>query len=142
MRAGSTDTLRGGERGGPRIGHTATAYRTAQVETLCHDLEGRAVQRNDTHRILIIDGVWVRFAPVEYQVLLPLLSRFSRPVSAERICLNAFGRSYSAEEDRRLYCHIDRLRSKLMPFGLTIVSLNKKRGYILFADERFNAGAR
>lgn len=97
-----------------------------------HDLGGLAVQCNDTHRMLIIDGFWVRLAPLEYQVLLPLIKRFNQPASVETICDEAFGCRYSEADATRLYRAFDRARPQLAVFGLAITSLNKKRGYMLW----------
>lgn len=122
---------------------TNAATRIATTEpVVCHDLDGLAVQRNDAHRMLIIDGMWVRLAPLEYQVILPLIVRFNRPVPADTICQEAFGCAYSSSEERRLYRHIDRARPKLAAFGLAISSLNKKRGYMLLRDEAPGEGNR
>lgn len=99
------------------------------------DLDGLVVQRSDTHHILIIEGMWVRLRPLDYQVLIPLLTHFNRPVSVEIICRDALGCPYSQLETRRVYRAIDRLRPQLGVFGLSITSLNKKRGYMLWRGD-------
>lgn len=109
--------------------------RAAAEPAVWHDLDGLAVQRNDAHHTLIIDGIWVRLAPLEYQVIRPLIERFNRPVPVDTICREAFGCAYATSEERRLYRHIDRARPKLAAFGLAISALNKKRGYMLLRDE-------
>lgn len=111
------------------------------AQAIWHDLDGLAIQRNDAHRTLIIDGIWVRLAPLEYQVMLPLIQQFNRPVSAACICQAAFGCAYSDAEAARLYRHVERLRSKLAAFGIGIACLNKKRGYMLLRDDSFDGGS-
>lgn len=97
-----------------------------------HDLAGLAVQCIDTHRTLIIDGFWVRLAPLEYQVLLPLIKRFNQPTPVETICDEAFGNPYSDADATRLYRAFERARPQLAVFGLEVTSLYKKRGYMLW----------
>ncbi len=100
-----------------------------------HDLDGLIVQRNDAHRILVIDDIWVRLRPLDYQVVVPLLNAFNQPVSVERLCRDAFGSACSEAELKRLYHCIDRVRPHLAVFGLAITSLSKKRGYMLWRGD-------
>lgn len=99
-----------------------------------HDLDGLIVLRNDAHRMLVIDDIWVRLRPLDYQAILPLLKAFNHPVSVERICREAFGCACSEAELKRLYHCIDRVRPQLAAFGLAITSLYKRRGYMLWCS--------
>ncbi len=113
-----------------------TTVRSPGAEQMVrHDLDGLIVQRNDAHRILVIDGIWVRLRPLDYRALLPLLEAFNQPVSVDHLCREAFGCACTDAEMKRLYHCIDRVRPRLAAFGLMISSLNKKRGYLLWRSD-------
>lgn len=120
-----------------RHAHAPTVAETQehQSQAAWHNLDGLVVQRSDAHHTLIMSGILVRFAPLTYQVILPLLERFNRPVSVDTICREAFGCPYSLSEAKRLYRHIDRARPQLAVFGFRITSLNKRRGYMLWRSD-------
>lgn len=103
------------------------------AETAWHNLDGLVVQRSDAHRILIISGRWVHLSPTQYAVLLPLLEQFGHPVSHAEIYQRAFACSYSAQDSRRIYYHIDKLRPRLSPFGLMIRTIIDY-GYMLLRE--------
>ena len=97
------------------------------------------VRRNDGQRILIVHDLKhgyetvLRFTPLEYAVLVPLLENYERPVAASTLYQVAFASPLAPSNDRRLYRHIDRMRSKLSPLGLMIRSVNQY-GYLLLAE--------
>ena len=94
------------------------------------------VHRSDRQRILIVHDrssgheMALRFTPLEYAVLVPLIERFGQPVAAETLYQAAFAMPHAPRDDRRLYRHIDRLRPKLSPLGIVIRSV-AHHGYIL-----------
>ena len=55
------------------------------METIWHNLDGLAVQRNDAHRMLIIAGRWIHLSPTQHAVLVPLLQHYGQPVSHAEI---------------------------------------------------------
>lgn len=118
-----------------RASRQSSARSAGAKQMVRHDLDGLIVLRNDAHRILVIDDIWVRLRPLDYQVVLPLLNAFNQPVSVERLCRDAFGSACSEAELKRLYHCIDRVRPHLAAFGLAITSLSKKRGYMLWRDD-------
>lgn len=98
-----------------------------------HDLDGLAVQRNDDQHTLIVDGFWIHLTPLEYRILLPLLKAYDHPVTGDAICWEVFASRRTCADDRRIYRHIDRMRSKLAPFGLVIRAVTL-HGYMLLRD--------
>lgn len=98
-----------------------------------HNLDGLAVQRNDSQRTLIVDGFWIRLTPLEYQILVPLLKAYNHPITTDAICWEVFASRRTCADDRRIYRHIDRMRSKLAPFGLVIRAVTL-HGYMLLRD--------
>lgn len=103
-----------------------------------HDLDGLAVQRNDVQHTLIVDGFWIRLTPLEYQILVPLLKAYNHPVTTDAICWEVFASRRTCADDRRIYRHIDRMRSKLAPFGLIIRAVTL-HGYMLLRDDESDA---
>ncbi|HST90392.1 MAG TPA: hypothetical protein VLJ14_18600, partial [Ktedonobacterales bacterium] len=93
----------------------STGAREQQSETIWHNLDGLVVQRNDAHRMLIIAGRWIQLSPTQCALLVPLLEHFGHPVSHAEIYRRAFGGTYSAQDARRTYYHIDKLRPRLSP---------------------------
>ena len=91
---------------------------------------------NDAQRILIVRDLKsgyetaLRFTPLEYAVLVPLLEHYERPVAADTLYQAAFATSWAPRDDRRLYRHIDRMRPKLSPVGIVIRSV-AHHGYVL-----------
>lgn len=94
------------------------------------------VHRSDRQRILIVHDrsngheMALRFTPLEYAVLVPLIERFGQPVAAETLYQAAFAMPRAPRDDRRLYRHIDRIRPKLSPLGIVIRSV-AHHGYVL-----------
>ena len=101
-----------------------------------YQFDGLSFRRNDLQRILIVHDLSsgyeavLRFTPLEYAVLMPLLEHFERPVAAETLYQAAFASSHVPRDDRRLYRHIDRMRPKLSSLGIVIRSV-AHHGYIL-----------
>lgn len=118
-----------------RSPHQETSRYPNGQTTVSYDLDGLLVQRNDAHHTLIIDGIWLRLPPLEYHVAVLLLTHFNRPVSVAQICKTVFDSTYSSGEAQRLYRHIYRVRPKLAALSLCIVSLNKRRGYMLLRED-------
>lgn len=115
----------------------------AQMTALRNDMgmtsyqfDGLNVRRNDAQRVLIVHDLKsgyetvLRFTPLEYAVLVPLLEHYERPVAADTLCRAAFASSWAPHDDRRLYRHIDRMRPKLSPLGIVIRSV-AHHGYVL-----------
>ena len=117
----------------PRRSNTPTKSREQLTETIWHNLDGMVVQRNDAHRMLIIAGRWIQLSPTQYALLVPLLEHFGHPVSHAEIYRRAFGTSYSDQDARRTYYHIDKLRPRLSPFGLLIRTVID-HGYLLLRE--------
>lgn len=105
-----------------------------------HDLDGLAVQRNDDQHTLIVDGFWIHLTPLEYQILVPLLKAYDHPVSGDALCWEVFACRRTCAEDRRIYRHIDRMRSKLAPFGLVIRAVTL-HGYMLLREGVLDNGS-
>ncbi len=106
-----------------------------------YQFDGLNVRRNDAQRILIVRDLHsgyetiLRFTPLEYAVLVPLLDHYERPVAAETLYRVAFAEPCSPRDDRRLYRHIDRIRPKLSPLGMVIRSV-AHHGYVLLKVEQ------
>lgn len=99
-----------------------------------------AVHRSDAQRVLIVRDlkrgyeIVLRFMPLEYTILVPLLQKYGYLVSWETLSREAFASPYHLPpDDRLLYRHVDRICSKLNPFGLMIWSMID-HGYILLAE--------
>ncbi len=95
-------------------------------------LVGHVVQHSDAYRLIIIDGTVVRFTPNEYSLLLRLLQHSERPVSFALLEQCIFLRSLDCNPRSALIRHMRRIRPKLWPFGLDILSITGY-GYLLHA---------
>jgi hypothetical protein len=95
-------------------------------------LAGHVVQHSDTYRLLIIDGAIVRCTPTEYALMIRLFqqSEHHLPFNLLEQCL--FTRSSSSNLRSALIRHMRRIRPKLWPFGLDILSITRY-GYMLHA---------
>lgn len=108
----------------------------ARMGMTSYQFDGLNVRRNDAQRVLIVRNLnsgyetVLRFTPLEYAVLVPLLDHYERPVAAETLYRAAFAAPCSPRDDRRLYRHIDRMRPKLSPLGMVIRSV-VHHGYVL-----------
>ncbi len=103
---------------------------------LHYQFDELVVHRSDGQRILIVHDrssgheIALRFTPLEYAVLVPLIECFGQPVASETLYQAAFAMPRAPRDDRRLYRHIDRIRPKLSPLGMVIRSV-AHQGYAL-----------
>ena len=86
------------------------------------------LQRNDETRTLVVDNQVVQFTPTEYRLLLPLLQ--GQPLSDTELAQAAFSRGIDTLVRESLDKHIDKIRGKLEPVGLSIYRL-RRYGYLL-----------
>ena len=98
-------------------------------------LAGYAIQHSDTYRLLIIDGAVVRFTPNEYALLLRLLQHSERHLSFAALEQCLFLRFLDCNPRSALIRHMRRIRPKLWPFGLDILSITGY-GYMLHATRQ------
>ena len=93
-------------------------------------LAGHVVQHSDTYRLLVIDGAIMHCTPTEYALLMRLLQQNERhlPFDLLESCLCM--RSPSGNPRSALIRHMRRIRPKLWPFGLDILSITSY-GYML-----------
>jgi DNA-binding response OmpR family regulator len=97
------------------------------------NIPGHLVQYNESHRLLLIDGMRIDCTPIEYSLLLCLLEQCGRPVPF--VCLVQRGLHSSLDRSSRhsLTQHIVRLRHKLQPFDMSILAVTSL-GYQLFVE--------
>src|SRR6516164_7259707 len=95
-------------------------------------LAGHVIQHSDRYRLLVIDGAIMHCSPSEYALLMRLLQQHERhlPFDLLEPCLCM--RSKSGNPRRALIRHMRRLRPKLWPYGLDILSITSY-GYMLHA---------
>ena len=137
-RTASTSSL---SRGAMRATRTRAASATFGAHELTgYNLDGLVVRRSDAQRVLILRDLnggfetVLRFTPLEYAILVPLLDQYGRLVTWEQLSREAFASPHHLPpDDRRLYRHVDHIRSKLSPFGLMIRSVID-HGYILLGE--------
>jgi DNA-binding response OmpR family regulator len=98
-------------------------------------LAGYVIQHSDANRLLIIDGAIVRFTPTEYALLLRLLQQSERHLSFAVLEQCLFLRSLHCNPRSALIRHMRRIRPKLWPFGLDILSITGY-GYMLHATRQ------
>ena len=94
----------------------------------CPPIGTHTLQRNDETRTLVVDNQVVQFTPTEYRLLLPLLQ--GQPLSDSELAQVAYSRGFDALVRNSLDKHIDNIRGKLEPLGLSIYRL-RRRGYVL-----------
>ena len=95
-------------------------------------LAGHVIQHSDTYRLLVIDGAIMHCTPSEYALLMRLLQQHERhlPFDLLEPCLCM--RSPGGNPRSALIRHMRRLRPKLWPYGLDILSITSY-GYMLHA---------
>jgi DNA-binding response OmpR family regulator len=98
-------------------------------------LAGYVIQHSDTYRLLIIDGAIMRFTPTEYALLLRLLKHSERHLAFAVLEQCLFLRSLNGNPRSALIRHMRRIRPKLWPFGLDILSITGY-GYTLHATRQ------
>lgn len=94
----------------------------------CPSVGTHILQRNDETRTLIVDNQVIQFTPTEYRLLLPLLQ--GEPRSDTELVQTAFSREYDTLVRASLDKHIDKIRGKLEPVGLSVYRL-RRYGYVL-----------
>ncbi len=98
-------------------------------------LAGYIIQHSDALRLLIIDGAIVHFTPNEYALLLRLLKQSEHHLSFAVLEQCLFLRSLNCNPRSALIRHMRRIRPKLWPFGLDILSITGY-GYMLHATRQ------
>ena len=98
-------------------------------------LAGYIIQHSDAFRLLIIDGAIVHFTPTEYALLLRLLQHSEHHLSFAVLEQCLFLRSLNSNPRSALIRHMRRIRPKLWPFGLDILSITGY-GYMLHATRQ------
>jgi DNA-binding response OmpR family regulator len=98
-------------------------------------LEGYTIQHSDALRLLIIDGSIVHFTPTEYALLLRLLKHSEHHLSFAVLEQCLFLRFVNSNPRSALIRHMRRIRPKLWPFGLDILSITGY-GYMLHATRQ------
>jgi DNA-binding response OmpR family regulator len=95
-------------------------------------LDGHVVQHSDRYRLLVIDGAIMHCTPTEYALLMRLLQQNERhlPFDLLEPCLCM--RSPNGNPRSALIRHMRRIRPKLWPYGLDILSITGY-GYMLHA---------
>ncbi len=102
-------------------------------------LAGHQVQWDERHCILYIDRTLVPCTPTEFRLLKLLLEQNGRCVSTPHL-IAQFGdaaledAAFAREARQKLTRQISRIRAKLWPCGLTVVSL-MGYGYMLVSDD-------
>ena len=93
-------------------------------------LAGRIIQHSDVYHLLIIDGAIIRCTPTQYALMMHLLqqSEHHLPFNLLEQCL--IMRSPNSNPRSALIRHMRRIRPKLWPFGLDILSITNY-GYML-----------
>lgn len=95
-------------------------------------IEGHIVQHSDVYHLLIIDGAVIRCTPTEYRLLMRLLQQSEYQLSFEILEQCAYQYSVNHRTHSALIRHMRRVRPKLWPFGLDILSITGY-GYMLHA---------
>jgi DNA-binding response OmpR family regulator len=98
----------------------------------CPSIGTRRIYRNDESGILIVDSLIIKFTPIEYQLLLSLLS--GHPVADSQLAREAFSCELDRSTQKRLNKHIDKIRNKLQLAGLSIHRVSRY-GYLLLAAQ-------
>jgi DNA-binding response OmpR family regulator len=96
--------------------------------------ERHTITAHDHYRLLLIDGSPVRFTPLEYRLVRLLLECSGTPIHFDGLAHAAFGRDADLSTRRALEKHVDRIRSKLRPFGLAVPYVTNY-GYVLLHDD-------
>lgn len=83
---------------------------------------------NDEQRVIIIDHRIVKFSPMRYQVLRLLLP--GNVIVVEELLTTIYGENASVDSRDSLAKLIRKIRSQLLPLGITIEQV-AQRGYVL-----------
>src|SRR5438552_5532236 len=117
------------------IQHQQTQHKSHKETLKLKDgpsLVGHTIQHSDTYRLLVFDGAIMHCTPTEYALLMRLLQQNERhlPFDLLEPCLSM--RSPNGNPRSALIRHMRRLRPKLWPYGLDILSITSY-GYMLHA---------
>ena len=113
--------------GGDHSDHETQGWVTAHAQDAPQPAPVRLYHEQ---RVLAIGGAPVRLTPLEYR-LMALLARWpGAPVSFDALTHAAFDRDADPEARQALEKHMDRLRSKLRPYGV-ILPCVMGYGYLL-----------
>jgi DNA-binding response OmpR family regulator len=96
----------------------------------CPSIGTHRIQRNDENRILVVDSLMIKFTPIEYRLLLSLLS--GQVVADSNLVREALACKLDRSVQKNLDKHIDKMRSKLQLAGLGVHRVTKY-GYVLLA---------
>ena len=96
----------------------------------CPSIGTHRIQRNDENRILVVDSLMIKFTPIEYRLLLSLLS--GQVVADSNLAREALACKLDRSVRKNLDKHIDKMRSKLQLAGLGLHRVSKY-GYVLLA---------
>jgi DNA-binding response OmpR family regulator len=83
---------------------------------------------NDEQRVVIIDQRVVKFSPMRYQALRLLLA--GNVIAEEELLTTVYGENASVDSKDSLAKLIRKIRSQLLPLGITIEQV-AQRGYVL-----------
>ena len=90
------------------------------------------IQHSDTYRLLVIDGAIMHCTPTEYALMMRLLRQNERHLPFDLLEQCLFMRSPTGNHRSALIRHMRRIRPKLWPYGLDILSITGY-GYMLHA---------
>jgi DNA-binding response OmpR family regulator len=96
----------------------------------CLSIGTHCIYRNDESRILVVDPLMMKFTPIEYRLLLSLLS--GQAEADSNLSREAFSCELDRSIQKNLDKHIDKIRSKLRLAGLGVHRVSKY-GYVLLA---------
>jgi DNA-binding response OmpR family regulator len=96
----------------------------------CPSIGTHHIHRNDENRILVVDSLMIKFTPIEYRLLLSLLS--GQVVADSNLAREALSCEMDRGVQKNLDKHIDKIRSKLRLAGLGVHRVSKY-GYVLLA---------
>jgi DNA-binding response OmpR family regulator len=94
----------------------------------CGAIGAHQIFRNDALRVLQVDERFVKFSQAEYFMMQLLVS--GMPLSNQVLIQAVYGSGPISPHEKPLTKHIDRLRKKLLPYGLTLHRVTKF-GYLL-----------
>jgi hypothetical protein len=96
----------------------------------CLSLGIHRMYRNDESGILVVDSLMMKFTPIEYRLLLSLLS--GQAVADAHLAREVFLCEVDRSVQKNLDKHIDKIRTKLQLVGLGLHRVSKY-GYVLLA---------
>jgi DNA-binding response OmpR family regulator len=94
----------------------------------CGTVGAHQIFRSDTLRVLLVDEHAVKFSQTEYFIIKLLTS--GKPLSNQVLIQAVYGSGPTSPHEKPFGKHIDRLRKKIQPYGLTLHRVTKF-GYLL-----------